>query len=257
VCPDHHFLESWNDAEPVNGVASMFSLPSVHWVAPGLHWKALPPGWKARTAYDLLREHWEKEVFPRSSQKAAFQEFWDRALHDGVALMKPRPVKVGKLQSGCRAAVPAILGAAEGAYSLIVYSKVGMPDASHAYNAWLHELPDPMSKVTWDNYVCVSPASASRLGVTDGMLFAWRTPTAAAQAGALELPVFVQPGLHDQVVAVAQGYGSLLSKRFAISGHPGFKPDPRLGPTAWWGKTPPSCSSGWRGLCGSRWTAAV
>ena len=56
----------------------------------------------------------------------------------------------------------------EGTYSLILYSKVGMPDASHAYNPWLHELPDPISKVTWDNYACLSPTAAGRLGVSDG-----------------------------------------------------------------------------------------
>ncbi len=81
--------------------------------------------------------------------------------------VKPRPVKVAAFDPSCgssRASLP--VGRHEGTYSLILYSKVGMPDASHAYNPWLHELPDPISKVTWDNYACLSPATAARLGVS-------------------------------------------------------------------------------------------
>jgi molybdopterin-containing oxidoreductase family iron-sulfur binding subunit len=72
--------------------------------------------------------------------------------------------------------------------------------------------------------------------VTDGDVVRLETPTAAAQAGALELPVFVQPGLHDQVVAVAQGYGSLLSKRFANIGPPWLQARPTVGPDGMVGK---------------------
>jgi molybdopterin-containing oxidoreductase family iron-sulfur binding subunit len=124
----------------------------------------------------------------------------------------------------------------EGTYSLILYSKVGMPDASHAYNPWLHELPDPISKVTWDNYVCLSPALAAGLGVGDGDVVRLETGAGGDRPGELELPAFVQPGQHDRVVAVALGYGSLLSERFANIGPPWLQAGPTVGPDGLVGK---------------------
>jgi molybdopterin-containing oxidoreductase family iron-sulfur binding subunit len=75
-------------------------------------------------------------------------------------------------------------------------------------------LPDPISKVTWDNYACLSPAAASRLAVRQGDV------VRLDGLDGLELPVLIQPGQHDQVVAIALGYGSKLSERFANIGPP-------------------------------------
>jgi molybdopterin-containing oxidoreductase family iron-sulfur binding subunit len=237
VCPDHHYLEAWSDAEPVNGMVSLVQpaitpLGNTRSVLESLAvWTAKP-----RAAYDLLREHWEKEIFPRRTDKVAFQDFWDRTLHDGFAPVKPRPIKLGNFDA--KAVRPVAQGGPlpQGTYSLVLYSKVGMPDASHAYNPWLHELPDPISKVTWDNYACLSPATAASLGVGDGDVVRLETADAEGKRGVLELPAFVQPGLHNQVVAVALGYGSLLSKRFANIGPPWLQAGPTVGPDGLVGK---------------------
>jgi molybdopterin-containing oxidoreductase family iron-sulfur binding subunit len=233
VCPDHHYLESWNDSEPVNGLVSLVqpAIAPLGMTRSVLESLAVWTG-KPRAAYDLLREHWEKEVFPRSVQKTAFQEFWDRTVHDGFTEVKPRPVKVGSFDMTSVRPVPFATRPSEGTYSLILYPKVGMPEASHAYNPWLHELPDPISKVTWDNYACLSPAAATVLGLSDGDVVRLETD----QPGALQLPVFVQPGMHDQVVAVALGYGSLLSERFANIGPPWLQARPTVGPDGLVGK---------------------
>jgi molybdopterin-containing oxidoreductase family iron-sulfur binding subunit len=230
VCPDHHFLESWNDAEPVGGVVSLVQpailpLGKTRGVLESLAaWTGKPA-----TAYDLLRDHWEKEVFPRhTAAVSTFPEFWDHCLDNGFASVKPRPLKVGNFNA---VAVHPASGAgqpAEGTFSLVLYSKVGMPDASHAYNPWLHELPDPITKVTWDNYASLSPAAAARLGVADGDVV--RLEIAGQRSGTLELPAFVQPGQHDQVVAVALGYGSVLSRRFANIGPNWLQAGPTVGP---------------------------
>ena len=65
-------------------------------------------------------------------------------------------------------------------FGLVLYPKIGMLDGRHAHNAWLHELPDPVTKVTWDNYACLSPAAAAKLGVEDGDV----VRVAAADGGA-------------------------------------------------------------------------
>ncbi len=63
-----------------------------------------------------------------------------------------------------------------GSLALSLYSKVGLTDSRHAHNPWLQELPDPVTKVTWDNYVCVSPATADEQGIAEGDMVRCRLP---------------------------------------------------------------------------------
>jgi molybdopterin-containing oxidoreductase family iron-sulfur binding subunit len=237
VCPDHHYLESWGDAEPVNGLVSLIQ-PAMTPMGKTRSMLESLAAWtgKPRPAYELLRERWEKEILPRSAQKVAFADFWDHALHDGFVQIKPTPVKTASFTASAVRAMPAAGKLQEGAFSLVLYSKVGMPDAAHAYNPWLHELPDPISKVTWDNYACLSPAAAGQQGVDDGDMIRLEVADEGKPGALLELPVFVQPGLHDHVVAVALGYGSLLSKRFANIGPAWLQARPTVGPDGMVGK---------------------
>src|SRR5262249_19579514 len=84
----------------------------------------------------------------------------------------------------------------------ILYEKIGLRDGSHANNPWLQELPDPISKVTWGNYACVSPTVAENQKLDEGEIIrVW------SGARILELPVHIQPGQHNDCVAIALGYG--------------------------------------------------
>jgi molybdopterin-containing oxidoreductase family iron-sulfur binding subunit len=83
-----------------------------------------------------------------------------------------------------------------------------MRDGRLANNGWLQELPDPISKATWGNYACISPARAARLGLRDGDVV-----EVGAGEKRIELPVLIQPGTHDDVVAVAVGYGRTRAGR--------------------------------------------
>jgi molybdopterin-containing oxidoreductase family iron-sulfur binding subunit len=234
VCPVPHNLETWSDAEPVAGVVSI-AQPTL---TPLGDTRALPEllsAWtggakdKRKTAYELVRAHWEREVFPRRQGTEPFDAFWNQALHDGVALVRPDPVKVDDFHLE-RVRLPA-RGKSRPAdsYTLVLYSKVGVPESSHAYNAWLHELPDPVTKVTWDNYACLSPATARALGVGDGDVVRLEAPDAGGGNRTLELPALVQPGQNDEVVAVALAYGSVLSERFDKIGPPWLDARPSVG----------------------------
>ncbi len=239
VCPDHHYLESWNDAEPVSGTASLVQ-PAISPLGKTRSVLESLATWtgKARPAYDLLRERWEKEVFPRSTRKVGFAEFWDGALLDGFAPVAPATPAAPDWSPDFKPP-PAVAAAGprdEATYTVVLYSKVGLPDSSHAYNPWLHELPDPISKVTWDNYATVSPATAKNLGVADGDLLRLDAGGDAAPSGVLELPVCVQAGQHDRVVGVALGYGSVLTKRFANIGPSWLQAGPTVGPNGLVGK---------------------
>jgi molybdopterin-containing oxidoreductase family iron-sulfur binding subunit len=230
VCPHPHYLESWGEAEAVSGVVGLRqpTIPRLGDTRPVIEslaaWAGAPG-----SAYDLLRASWEAEVFPRQARERGFQAFWDRSVHDGYAEIDPVKVRSKRfdlgavrpaLQAPAPAAAPAEaerpLGAAatmtaDGGRTLVLYPKVGMPDGSHAYNPWLQELPDPISKVTWDNYACLSPEAATEMGLGEGDVVRVEVRDREGRAGALELPVLVQPGQHDRVVAVALGYGSTFS----------------------------------------------
>lgn len=83
-----------------------------------------------------------------------------------------------------------------------LYEKVSMGDGRSANNAWIQEMPDPISTVTWDNYLNVGPSFAADLGLKANDVVVVKT----AQ-GSAELPVNIQPGLVKGVVTVAVGYG--------------------------------------------------
>jgi molybdopterin-containing oxidoreductase family iron-sulfur binding subunit len=230
VCPHPHYLESWDDAEPVSGLVSLRqpTVPRLGNTRPVLESLAAWAG-KPKAAYDLLRESWQAHVLPRQSKEPNFQAFWDRAVHDGFAevapvRVRPKPFDPAPVQRALGRFRPA-----DGALALVLYPKVGIPDGSHAYNPWLQELPDPITKATWDNYACLSPGAAAGLGVGEGDVVRLEVPGRAGGARALELPVLVQPGQHDRVVAVALGYGSLVSGRFAGIGPPWLQAGPAVG----------------------------
>ena len=230
VCPDHHYLESWSDAEPVSGVVSLtqptiLPLQDTRSLLESLSvWTTGTP----RASRDLLREHWERAIYPRAVSSGVsdpFDRFWERTLERGVAEIAPRPSTARPFD--LRAVRPILRPEESGpnAFALVLYPKIGMLDGRHGHNAWLHELPDPVTKVTWDNYASFSPAAAKRLGVADGDV----VRVTATGAPPLELPAFVQPGQHDASVAIALGYGRAGTDRFAKVGPPWFEARPPVG----------------------------
>ncbi len=197
LTPDSHFLESWNDSEPKAGYYT-FTQPTISPVfntrqmqESMMHWAG-----NSNNFYDYMLANWSGKLSGDN---------WTKALHDGF------------YQETLTAAQPKMTGSAAGIESLAyelytnnkskielkLYAKVGVGDGSNAHNPWLQELPDPISKVTWDNYACISNATAKELGVKDGDKI-----NISFKEGKLEaLPVLVQPGQANNVIAVAVGYG--------------------------------------------------
>jgi len=238
VCPDHHSLESWSDAKPTSGLISL-AQPTIRPLGKTRALLESLAAWSGEptTAYDALRAHWEAEVFPARQADASggsldfwldfWLAFWDRTLHDGFAEIKSDKIKVGKFVVDAikpldQQKVPE---KAAKEFALVVYSKVGMPDSRHSHNPWLHELPDPVTKVTWGNYVCLSTADAEKLGVENGDLL----KISAGEGGAqLELPALVQVGQQDGVLAIALAYGCKGTDRFAQVGPQWFEARPTV-----------------------------
>lgn len=227
VCPDHHPLESWSDAEPVKGVIGL-SQPLLTPLGDTRSVVESLARWSGEddSAYDTLRAHWEQSIFPRveSEEPLSFVSFWDQSLHDGYVEVAPTTETAGEFQAD---AIKLTGKAPATDYCLSLYSKVGLTDSRHAHNPWLQELPDPVTKVTWDNYVCVSPATASELGLSDGDVV--RVESTGTDV-VMELPALVQPGQHDRVLAIALVYGVMGTDRFADVGPQWFEARPTVEP---------------------------
>jgi Fe-S-cluster-containing dehydrogenase component len=220
VCPDHHFLESWGDAEPVEGYVSLAQplIAPLHSTRAAteslLRWLGgQGEGEREHDPYRYLRAHWRTAIFPRQEGEASFEAFWDRSLQRGLAELAPvggggAPPVVPELRADWKAAAAALL-AAKGSpgvpganLELHLYESVPLRDGRHANNPWLQELPDPITKTTWGNVAAVAPGLAAELGLASGDVVALR-----AGGKQIELPVFVQPGQHRRTVSVALGHG--------------------------------------------------
>ncbi|HEX3473831.1 MAG TPA: molybdopterin dinucleotide binding domain-containing protein, partial [Kofleriaceae bacterium] len=209
VCPDHHFLESWGDAEPVAGmlsltqplIAPLFETRSV--VDSLLHWIGEPA-----THYEVLRDHWRTQIMPRQGARD-FDSFWDQALERGVLELAATPPSGAAATGGdWRGAVAAIQAdsqrSAQGdRYELALFESVAMRDGKNANNPWLLEMPDPITKLSWGNVAMIAPATARQLGLADGDIVSLTTPTGAS----VEVPVYTQPGQHARTLSVAVGWG--------------------------------------------------
>jgi molybdopterin-containing oxidoreductase family iron-sulfur binding subunit len=115
------------------------------------------------------------------------------------------------------AAMAAITAAKATGTELVVYEKVAIGRGGcWSNNPWLLEMPDPVTKATWDNYVCISPAMAKKLDAgnqemelttQNEVVNSKRVLKVSVNGKTVELPAVVVPGMHNDVIAIAVGYG--------------------------------------------------
>lgn len=213
ACPDHHFLEAWGDAEPKKGIYS-FGQPTI---APIFKTRAVQDSllkWtgKEQDYYSYLKMYWEKNMYPKQNKFNTFQSFWDNTLRDGVFEIEV-PVLGLEFKGDVIASARKVIentGSSE-AVELVLYEKVGIGDGRYAGNPFLQELPDPVSRTTWDNYACVSPKFAKEeLGidyVKDADIYSKEVIEIRAGENSIKLPVLILPGQAHNVISVALGYG--------------------------------------------------
>jgi len=156
--------------------------------------------------HGYLIGNWRETLFPQHGAGRTFESFWDETLALGVInTVKDRTSARGNartFRSPALSQVPAHSTADPDTITFAIYVKGSIGDGSMANNAWLQELPDPVSTVTWDNYLNVSPRIAALFDVKTHDVM-----EVTLGAEKFELPVYVQPGHHAMTVSVALGYG--------------------------------------------------
>jgi molybdopterin-containing oxidoreductase family iron-sulfur binding subunit len=224
VCPDHHFLESWNDAEPKKGYLSL-SQPTIKNLFETRQMQDSLLAWcGAMTTYhDFLMQNWSDGVFAGSIDKStSFNKALQIGLHQpenasGIALaidnasavlagvaMVNNGTAAGTDVSSAAANISAMVKKSSG-IEIQFYESIAIGDGRYADNPWLHELPDPVSKITWDNYLNVSPGWAKENKLTHGDVV-----TLTVNGKSVIVPVAIQPGQAFGSVSIAVGYGRTL-----------------------------------------------
>jgi MoCo/4Fe-4S cofactor protein with predicted Tat translocation signal len=217
VAPDHHYLESWNDFNPRNGEYSL-SQPVISPLFDTRQAQDTFMVWSGsgQSYYDFIQENWRNSFFENQSEISTFQEFWDRALFNGVYSLPTTTENVSGEYSVNAAAseIGKNYKAESQGVELVIYTKIGIGNGAHANNPWLQEMSDPISKATWDNYLTVSQKWANDNGLK---MFEGATKKAKISVGdkSLIVPVLVQPGQANGTVGLALGYGRTKAGRVA------------------------------------------
>ena len=203
VCPDSHYLESWNDAEPKEGYYSL-AQPAIQKIFDTRQFQESLLRWSGseESYYDFIRKYWEENIYPEFSNIGDFDQFWTKSLQEGVTeyekyKTQPQP----KFISSSIAKISPSVVIPSDDFEIILYDKISLGNGQHSNNPWLQELPDPISKICWDNYLSVSPSDAKNIGLEVGDVVIIN--------GNLEAPVFVQPGQAVGTFSLALGYGRL------------------------------------------------
>ena len=198
VCPDYHNLESWGDAEPKRGLIT-FMQPTIKSLFNGRQFQDSILKWDGEndSYYDLLKKrytNWEKNIhdgfYENNIEK---DELLTKYLKDKIVPKKPKSSRLN-------------------GYEFEISEKISMGDGTQANNPWLQELPDPLSRACWDNYLTISATTASKLNINN-----WNVSNGALNGDMVNItvngktlrnvPVMIQPGQATDTVALAVGYG--------------------------------------------------
>ena len=196
--PAAHFLESWGDARASCGTLSVVQ-PLILPLFGGksaVEVMGLIASGQDHPGHDLVQETWRAVLGEND-----FERRWNRVLHDGVLAGSPLPAVTVRPRPDVLAALEAP-AAGPGDLELVFAACPKLHDGASANNAWLQELPDPVTKVVWDNPLLLSPATAAARSLRDG-------DVARVETGgrSLELPVFRVPGMADGTLVLTLGYG--------------------------------------------------
>ncbi|NLR91334.1 TAT-variant-translocated molybdopterin oxidoreductase [Flammeovirga agarivorans] len=219
--PDTHFLEAWNDAEFKRGYFSV-AQPTINKIFNTRQAQDSFLTWMgSEEEYDeLVKSFWKKDIFALQSSEGNAQSFWVRSLHNGIFETENTGSyksvhDAGSSDVDYSASFDAASAGNKVAakfktssdWEFVAYSASVMGHGAMANNPYIQETPDPITKVTWGNFVAISPEDAKKLEAHQEFETQKKVVEVTTKAGKFKLPVIMQPGLASGVVAVALGYG--------------------------------------------------
>ncbi|MEL4308808.1 TAT-variant-translocated molybdopterin oxidoreductase [Joostella sp. CR20] len=218
-----HYLESWGDVEMKKGHYSLMQ-PTIRPLFNTRQFQESLLKWIGNDVsyHDYIKQTWQANILGGTS--------WNAALHDGVFVSAGNAVVASEENVeaeattvvGAEAAVASVsssvnklAGATANGMELTLYAKTSMGDGTQANNPWLQEMPDPITRNTWDNYLTISLADAEALGlenniVSNGALDGDYVKVTVGGVSIDKVPVLIQPGQAKGTVGLSFGYGKKL-----------------------------------------------
>ena len=160
IAPDNHYLESWNDYEPTHAFFS-FSQPTISKLFNTRQFQESFLKWSENDSdyFDFIKSNWKK-TFKSEGVNSNFQIFWDQCLHDGFYELKYKdPINLTSKISSLLKNVSFWIDqnySLSNENELVLYLNSSVGDGIQSNNPWLQEMPDPISKVCWDNYLSIN-----------------------------------------------------------------------------------------------------
>jgi molybdopterin-containing oxidoreductase family iron-sulfur binding subunit len=199
-----HYLESWNDLSIVKGNYSI-TQPTIRPLFSTKQFQdvLLSLNGQSGSFYDYIKAN-SSAIISGSS--------WNQILHDGVYVGVGANSAAGSADFNAAASTLVQSKAIQG-LELVLYTKTGLGDGQQANNPWLQEFPDPITRVSWDNYLTVSNADAKKYELSNeivangGLNGSYVTITTDDGLKLENVPVIVQPGQAIGTVGLALGYG--------------------------------------------------
>lgn len=214
--PQPHYLESWGDVEFKYGHYGLMQ-PCIRPLFNTKQWQDCFLQWigHKESYYDFIKAHWENHIlkgFP-----------WEQALHDGTFVDNEKRFDFEQQEeerlslfrtkeSFTDISISQLLiSQTESPFELTLYTSTALGDGQQANNPWLQELPDPIHRTTWDNFLTMHPTDAQTLGIEN-----WHTADGAldghqakisANGKTIVAPVLITPAQAQGSVGLALGYG--------------------------------------------------
>ncbi len=262
VAPVPHILESWNDINAITGVYSLqqptiqrifdtrqFQDSLLTWMKDTVNVDAVPADTlvtnqdpnkvelvmpktsyqqPATEYYKYLKSNWESSILPQLGYS------FNQALYNGYN----ESAETASLSASGNAAVAAdkLASLKSNDWELQLYTKCSIGDGSQSNNPWLQELPDPITRASWDNYLTLNPNDAGKFNIeisenanvkNGRMQFDGDYVNITANGVLIEnVPVFIQPGQALGTVGLALGYGRTkggkVSKEVGVNAFPAY-----------------------------------
>jgi len=231
--PETHLFESWSDTRASDGTASivqpliapLYAGKTAHDLVAALM------GSPTVSSYDLVRGYWQKQL-GTAPDDPNFERVWKTALHDGIVAATTSAAITPAVADDFAAVIapqvtPLLKSAGAPTLQIAFRPDPSVWDGRFANNGWLQELPRPLTKLTWDNAVLLSPRTANANKIRTGDVVEVQSGEAR-----VEVPAYVLPGHPDQTLTLHLGYGRKSAGR--VGNNVGVDVYPlRTGAAAW------------------------
>lgn len=208
IAPNHHYLESWGDDNIIDGYYTVVQ-PTINPVYNTRQAEQSLLIWSENAVqdyYTYVRNNWDANLLAIGGLSG--QKGWEALLQAGFVKAAAKPAAPYTFTQDINAVAGTILAhsaqlaASDNKLEIQLYQSSVMQDGKRANNPWLQELPDPVSKVTWDNFAAISLTDLKKLNLAEGDVI-----SIDVNNQTIALPVLLQPGQAEGTISIALGYG--------------------------------------------------